>query len=348
MADQWSPEEDATPGTVFDELPDEHEDIWKEDSLPADIRRRDAFKAALGRLMPQSTAKLWIGLGIVITIVLFAIIGPYFLPNPRFSGYGEYIRPFTDGHILGTNGVGNDVLAQLATGARGSLVVGLIVGGITILLSLFFGIVGGYMGGWTDETLSLITAIMLVIPGLPLVIVISSYVPGRSLILVGIILGVTGWAGQAVVLRSQARSLRVREYVLAARVAGERPARVIAVELLPNLLPVLAAQFLFAMVGAILAEAGLSFLGLGPSGSITWGTILNEAQGANALRRGAWWWFFSPGILIALFGAGLSLINFSIDEIINPKLRALPKPSRKEKRQARAEARRVRAGSAAK
>lgn len=330
MADQWSPEEDAAPGTVFDApVREDQRDEWKADDLAADIRRRDAWKETLGRMMPTRSPKLITGLVIVVGTILFAIFGPLFTPNPRYSGFDEYVRPFTDGHVLGTNGVGNDVLAQLASGARGSLLIGLVVGAITIFLSLFFGIVGGYMGGWTDETLSLLTAIMLVIPGLPLVIVISSYIPGRSLLLVAFILGITGWAGQAVVLRSQARSLRVREYVLAARVAGEKTPRIIAVEILPNLLPILAAQFLFAVVGAILAEAGLSFLGLGPSGSITWGTILNEAQGANALRRGAWWWFFSPGILIALFGAGLSLINFSIDEIINPKLRALPKQPRK-------------------
>lgn len=338
MANQWSPEEDATPGTVFDR-PDDLDgvDPWKEDSLTSDIRRRDSWKQTLGRLLPSRSGKLIAGLTIVIAFVLFAILAPFFLPSPRYSGFGEWLPPFTDGHILGTNAVGNDVLAQLATGARGSLVVGVIVGAITIVLSLFFGIVGGYLGGWADETLSLLTAVMLVIPGLPLVIVISSYIPGRSLVLVGVILGITGWAGQAVVLRSQARSLRVREYVLAARVAGERAPRVIAVEILPNLLPILAAQFLFAVVGAILAEAGLSFLGLGPSGAITWGTILNEAQGLNAMRRGAWWWFLSPGIMIAVLGAGLSLINFSIDEIINPKLRAVPKVSKKQQRQAKAQ-----------
>jgi peptide/nickel transport system permease protein len=169
----------------------------------------------------------------------------------------------------------------------------------------------------------MVTNIMLVIPGLPLVMVIAVYMQSRSLWLVAFILGITGWAGSAVVLRSQARSLRSRDYVEASQVAGERTVRILLVEILPNLLPLLAAQFLFAVVFAILGEAGLSFIGLGPNGSITWGTMITEAYGGNAMSAGAWWWFVPPGLLIAVFGAGLSLVNFSIDEVVNPKLRVV-------------------------
>ena len=105
--------------------------------------------------------------------------------------------------------------------------------------------------------------------------------------------------------------------------AVEKPWRVIAVEILPNLIPLLASQVVFAVIFAILGEAGLSYLGLGASGSFTWGTILYYAQNGLALRLGAWWWFVPPGLMLAMFGAALSLINFSIDEIINPKLKNL-------------------------
>lgn len=137
-------------------------------------------------------------------------------------------------------------------------------------------------------------------------------------------LAITSWAGSAIVLRSQARSLRNRDYVAASRIAGERTPRVILVEILPNLLPLLASQFIGAFILAVLGEAGLSFLGLGPTGAITLGTILNDAQSGQALSTGAWWWFVMPGALIAALAAGLSLINFAIDEIINPKLRLGP------------------------
>ncbi|WP_084511751.1 ABC transporter permease [Agromyces subbeticus] len=277
--------------------------------------------------LPRRSPKLIVGLVLTFGIVLFGIIGPFFVQDPKFSG-NPSLQPPSPEHLLGTTQLGYDVLAQLAYGARGSLMVGLIAGIIAVVLSLAFGIVAGYFGGWTDEFLSLVTNIMLVIPGLPLIIVIASYVPSRTLLLVALVLGLTGWAGSAVVLRSQAKSLRNRDYVAAARVAGEKPVRIILVEILPNLLPLLAAQFLFAVILGILGEAGLSYLGLGPVGSITWGTMLNEAQLGTALSSGAWWWFIPPGALIALLGCGLSLINFSIDEYINPKLRLAPAAQR--------------------
>ncbi|GAA4724070.1 ABC transporter permease [Isoptericola chiayiensis] len=274
-----------------------------------------------GRLAGQG--KLVVGLGIVIAIVLFAIVGPFFTQDPRDSDNAAMLPP-QPGHWLGTTSLGYDVLAQLAEGARGSLMVGVVAGLLAIVLSLLFGVVAGYTRGIADEGLSLITNVMLVIPGLPLMIVVSSYLEVRSLFVVALILGATAWPGSAVILRLQARSLRKRDYVSAAKVSGERTPRILMVEILPNLLPILTAQFLFAVILAILGEAGLSYLGLGPNGSITWGTMLNEAQGGGALTRGAWWWFIPPGLMIALLGCALSLINFSIDEVIDPKLRSAP------------------------
>jgi peptide/nickel transport system permease protein len=129
--------------------------------------------------------------------------------------------------------------------------------------------------------------------------------------------------------------VRSRDYVAASRLAGEKPWRVIGVEILPNLLPVLASQFVYAVIAAILGEAGLSFLGLGASNASTLGTMLFYAQNGFALPLGAWWWFVPPGLVIALFGMGLSLVNFSIDEIINPRL----KNARTARRRAKAAAR---------
>jgi peptide/nickel transport system permease protein len=124
--------------------------------------------------------------------------------------------------------------------------------------------------------------------------------------------------------------------VAASQVSGERPWRVIAVEILPNLLPVIASQFVFAVIAAILGEAGLSFIGLG-SNSSTLGTMLFYAQNGFALPLGAWWWFIPPGLIIALFGTGLSLVNFSIDEIINPKLKNTRLHRKRARRAARLE-----------
>jgi peptide/nickel transport system permease protein len=270
--------------------------------------------------LPPLTAKLGTGLILGGLVLLFGLIGPFFVQDPsRVDDIG--LTGPSGAHLLGTTQTGQDVLAQLAYATRGSLTVGAIVGVLTLLLSGFFGVVGAYAGGWLDELFSLFTNVMLVIPGLPLVIVISSYVPDKSLWLVALVLSITGWAASARVLRGYTLSLRSRDYVMAARVAGEKRWRILTVEILPNLIPLLAVQVVFAVIFAILGEAGLSYLGLGASGSFTWGTMLYYAQNGLALRLGAWWWFIPPGLLLALFGAALSLVNFSIDEIINPKLR---------------------------
>ncbi|MFJ2542304.1 ABC transporter permease [Microbacterium sp. NPDC087589] len=286
------------------------------------------------RVLPTSSTKFIIGASIVIAIVLFAIIAPMFSQDPRSTDNPALLPPSPE-HWLGTTKLGNDMFAQLAIGAQGSLLVGVVAGGIAIILSLVFGVLAGYLGGWREDTLALLTNVMIVIPGLPLVMVISSFVPQRSWQLVAFVLGITSWAGAAYVLRLQTRSLRTRDYVYASKVAGERSFRVILVEIMPNLLPLLTAQFLFAIIFAILGEAGLSYLGLGPNSSITWGTILNDAQSGQALGRGAWWWFVPPGIMIAMLGAGLSLINFAIDEVINPKLRNAPDAARRVRKAAK-------------
>jgi len=288
--------------------------------------RRHPHVSGWRAMLPRWSPKLGFGLGLVTVIALFGVIGPIFVGDPSaINNIG--LTPPGNGHLVGTTQTGQDVFAQLTHATRGSLKIGLLVGVMATALSAFFGIIGGYVGGVVDEAFSLFSNVMLVIPGLPLVIVISAFVPAaqRGSSMIAVILAITGWAASSRVLRAQTLSLRNRDYVAAARVAGEKPWRVVTVEILPNLLPVLASQFVFAVIFAILAEAGLSFLGLGASNSSTLGTMLYYAQNGFALQRGAWWWFVPPGAIIALFGCGLSLINFSIDEIINPKLRTEPR-----------------------
>lgn len=305
----------------------------------ARIARQDRARA----MLPSLSGKLLAGIVIVAVISLFGIIAPFFVQDPLDSGNPALLPP-GPGHLLGTTKLGYDVFAQLAWGTQGSLFVGLVAGAISLLLAILFGVLAGYFGGFMDESLSLMTNIMLVIPGLPLVMVIAAYVQNtdglgplaRSSLLVAVVLGITGWAGSAVVLRATARSLRVRDYVAAARVAGEKPGRIIFVEILPNLVPLLAAQLIFGVIFAVLGEAGLSYLGLGPTGSITLGTMLNDAQTGQAVGSGAWAWFVPPGALIALLGAGLSLVNFAIDEVVNPKLRLAPQAARSQREARRA------------
>ncbi|NNC12036.1 ABC transporter permease [Planctomonas sp. JC2975] len=287
-------------------------------------------KRSFSRLLPSRSPKLVVGLVIAGVIILWGIIGPLLVGDPNQISTDAFAPPSPE-HWLGTTQTGQDVWTQMAYGVRGSLIIGFVVGILATIFSALFGVLGAYIGGIVDEGFALFTNVALVIPGIPLVIVIGNYVPPsqRGLFLVAVVLAITSWAGSARVLRAVTLSLRNRDYVSASRVSGEKTWRILVVEILPNLIPVMASQFVFAIIFAILGEAGLSFLGLGASNTFTLGTILFQAYNDLALTQGAWWWFIPPGLVIALFGAALSLINFSIDEIINPKLRNQTRAARK-------------------
>lgn len=303
---------------------------------PPGPARSGKARPAWRMLLPTMTPWLATGLVLIGGVVLLGVVGPYLVGDPDAISDVGLSAPSAE-HWLGTTQTGQDVLAQLAHATRGSLQIGLMVGVLATVLSAFFGIYGAYLGGVADEGFSLLSNVFLVIPGLPLVIVISGFVPreSRGLWTIAVVLALTSWAASARVLRAQTLSVRSRDYVAASRLSGEKPWRVIGVEILPNLLPVLASQFVYAVIAAILGEAGLSFLGLGASNASTLGTMLFYAQNGFALPLGAWWWFVPPGLVIALFGMGLSLVNFSIDEIINPRL----KTARTARRRAKAAAR---------
>jgi peptide/nickel transport system permease protein len=276
--------------------------------------------------------KLEVGVGIVGFFALVAIVGPFFITDPNHITNDALAAPSSQ-HWFGTTNTGQDVFAQTVAATRGSMTIGFVVGILATIVSIVIGVVGGYIGGRADEGLSLMSNVFLVLPALPLVILITDYVDSGGVVIISIVIAITSWAGSARVLRAQTLSLRGRDYVDAARVSGEPAWRIIAFEILPNLLPIIAAQFVFAVIGGILTEAALAFLGLG--GSNSWGTMLYFALSGQALSLGAWWWFVPPGLCIAMLGAGLSLINFSIDELINPRLRLarLYKEARRQERQ---------------
>ncbi|AVT28760.1 MULTISPECIES: ABC transporter permease [unclassified Plantactinospora] len=269
--------------------------------------------------------KLAAGLAIVGFFALVAVLGPLLVDDPNQVSDDRLLAPSAE-HLLGTTTTGQDVFRQLVAATRGSMLVGLVVGLLATVVSVLVGVLGGYAGGHTDESLSLVSNVFLVLPGLPLVVLITDYVQTRGALAIALIVSFTAWAGSARVLRAQTLSLRSRDYVDAARVSGEPGWRIVTFEILPNLLPLIAAQFVFAVIGGILTEAALAFLGLGGAGS--WGTMLYFAQNSQALSQGAWWWFVPPGLCIALVGAGLALINFSLDELINPRLRVPRRPRR--------------------
>jgi len=301
--------------------------------------------------VPRS-AKVTAGLVILAVFGLVSVIGRWLEPySPNQTDTQHWVQhvlvvgtgpgtgfppnyyplplPPSAAHWLGTTVFAQDVWSQLLASTQATLFVGLLAAAIATVLSVLVGVTAGYLGGNTDEGLSLFSNVFLAIPGLPLLIVLADYVPsaGSSILLVAVIIAVTAWAYSARVLRAQTLSLRNRDFVEAARVSGEGPLRIILVEVLPNLVPIVAASFLFTTLYAIGAYVAIAFLGLAgsptsyPPGLWNWGEMLREGFANNAVRGGWWWWWAPPGLCVAILGTGLALLNFGIDEFINPRLR---------------------------
>ena len=296
------------------------------DQVSADVGRRAGLKNVAQRL--TASPQMTVGLSLMLLFGLVAILGPMLVHNPG-GIVGTSLESPSLKFPLGTTQSGQNVLSQLIVSTRGTLIVGFAAGIIATIVSLVIGVGGAFVGGFADDLLNLFTNIFLVIPALPLVIVISADLKAKGYSTSIIVIAVTSWAGGARVLRGLTLSLRSRDYVLAARVAGERTWRIVVIEVLPNLSAFVLSSFIFSVVFAILTQAGLAFIGLDSPTSQTWGNMLYFAQNAEALSSGAWWWFVPPGLCIALVGTALTLINFGLDEIVNPRLKAAGSPRRK-------------------
>ena len=264
--------------------------------------------------------KATVGLAIIVFFFLVAAFAPVISPTAPQRMVGRPHDAPSEQYVFGTTRQGQDVFAQIVHGTVMTLRVGFLTGSIIMVIAIGIGLTAGFVGGAVDEGLMLVTNIFLVLPGLPLIIVVAALIekPGAETII--LVLALTSWAWGARVLRSQTLALRNAEFVEAARVSGEPTWRIIVFEILPNMTSLVASSWIGAVLYAILAEAALAFIGIGDPNAITWGTILYWAQNNQALLTGAWWTFVPPGLAIALVGLALTLINYGIDEITNPRL----------------------------
>ena len=278
--------------------------------------------------LPRSP-KIIAGLVMLAAFLILAIVGPIvapFNPSASLSTTNGTPQPPSAAHWLGTTQTQQDVFSQLLAGGRSTILVAVLAGVVATVLSVAIGICAGYLHGrLADDLLSMLANIFLVLPALPLLIVIFGFLPPSSStndLLIGLIIAITGWAWGARVLRAQTLSLRTRDYVESARIIGERGWRVISHEILPNLIPVVASSFLFTVLYGVGTYTAIAFLGLVNPEHWSWGSMLFEAQNSDAEISGYWWWYIPPGLLVALLGTALALLNFGIDEFINPRLRA--------------------------
>jgi peptide/nickel transport system permease protein len=267
----------------------------------------------------------WVTAGLIIlgAFVVVAIFGSTMAPYDPSAISGAVLAPPSAAHLLGTTQTGQDVLSQLLVGTQDTLLIGFVTGAIATVLSILVGVSAGYFAGYGGELLSLLSNIFLVIPGLPLLIVLTSYVPHLSWWMMALVLSLVSWAWGARVLRAQTMAFRQQDFVQAAKAAGESNLRIILFEILPNEIAIVATSFVFTVVFAISFYVALMFLGIGNINQWSWGTMLYYAQNNEAITSsGAWWWWAPPGLAVALVILALVMLNFGIDEFINPRLRA--------------------------
>jgi len=235
-------------------------------------------------------------------------------------------------HPFGTNDAGQDIFVQTVWGSRMTLAVGAMSGIAITVLAVLVGMLAGYLGGWIDDFLSMVMNIFLILPQLPLLIVISAYTnfAGSSALISALVMTsvitVTGWAWGGRVMRAQTLSLRSRDFVDAARVTGESTFHIVFHDMLPNMLALIVNTIIMSCFGGIVTETTLDYLGVGGMSQVTWGTILNKAEGQSVLYSHEWWCFVFPGLAVAITILSLIFMNNGVDALANPRLRRIKRP----------------------
>ncbi|MHB2027285.1 MAG: ABC transporter permease [Acidimicrobiales bacterium] len=262
-----------------------------------------------------------IGAIVILFFLVMAIIGPYIAHLGVPSAVNAYLSPSMR-HPLGTDALGQDVLAELVLGTRPVMEVGILAATITVAIGVVVGLVTGYLGGVVDAVMMRITDVFLTIPGLPLIIVIASLLQTTSPFVLAGILSVTAWAGLARAVRSQALSLRSTDFIEASRVQGLPLRNIVGRQLLPNVGPYVAIHFLLDVTGAIYAEVGLFLLGIAPINGTNWGEMINVAmsQGAMFTTR-SMSSLFSPMVTIVILQVAFVFFARALDVVFNPRLR---------------------------
>jgi peptide/nickel transport system permease protein len=297
----------------------------------AELPRKSSRKRGGGLIAAiRSNRKAMVGAILLLIFLVLALVPQWFtsIHNPDAHQFDLGLPPSSE-HWLGTTAFGQDIYAQLIYGTRESLVIALVVGGLATVLSVLIGVSAAYLGGFADSGLSAMTDVFLVVPTFPLIIVIAAYAgKGNLMVIIGVLV-ITGWSYGARQLRAQALSLRNRDFLESARVRGERRSYIIVCEVLPTMTSLILATFLGSALYAVLTAAGLQFIGLGDSSSMSWGTMLHWAQNNGALQAGQPLWVVAPGLCVALLGASFALLNYAFDEISNPALRPVRRPRAK-------------------
>ena len=259
------------------------------------------------------------GLVIVLFWVFMALFSTFLTQSPTDIDAMAILQAPSAAHWFGTDDLGRDVLARTMAGARTVLVIAPLATILALLWGGIIGLVSGFYRGYTDEIIMRLVDVLLALPIIITSILVLSLL-GKSVAIVIVVIGALFTPVVSRTIRAAVIGEREREYVMAARLRGERSAFVMAREILPNMTSLLVAQVIGSSVYAIGALVGLEFLGLGDVSSVTWGTNLYWASNDSALLTGAWWTYVPTGLCVALVGFGLVMLNSGFDEITNPRL----------------------------
>ena len=264
------------------------------------------------------------GVLLLLALLLFGLIGSALI-SPKKADMGANplnLRPSRE-HLLGTDGLGRDMLAVMVIGIPNTFKIGFLAGAVGVVIGTLIGLFAGYYKGYADTIFSSFGDVMLVIPSLAILITVSAYVRVVTVEIMAVIVGLLAWPLPARVIRAQTLSLRERLFVEVAKLSGANDFEIIIFQILPNLTAYLAASFVGAVSSGILASVGLEVLGLGPQNVPTIGRTLYYAFNYSALFKGMWWWWCPPIVTLAIIFTGLFQMSVSLDKYANPRLKGL-------------------------
>ena len=298
------------------------------EAAPKRVRRHFRVPGWVALLWANPKARL--GAAMVGFVVIVAAIAPLIsVDDPNAFDIEAIGQAPSWNHLMGTTDQGSDIFSQVVVGARSSLLLGFLAAALATAVAAVLGITAALVGGLADDAINVLINIFLVIPPIPLLVVMTGYVPETGMTTMVIVLAAVLWAFEARILRAQALSLKSRDFVDAARASGESTWRIVFGELMPNMISRIAAAFVLVFYIALLVDAGLAFLGFGDMSKTSWGVTLYWAQTNSTVLQGQWWPFFFPGAALAFTVLGLVLLLAGIDEFTNPRLRAEKKPRRR-------------------
>lgn len=287
---------------------------------PAAPARRIGSRSRL--LVILGNWKLVAGVALVAFLALFSIVGRFLVDYDQTQVAAGMLNLHPSfSYPLGTDNVGRNMFAMMVYGIPPSLEVGVITAIVSTFVGTFLGLTAGFARGPLDAVVRSLADITLTIPSLLLLVVIASYLRTTSIELTALVIAIFAWAGPTRAIRAQTLSMRERGFVEVAKLSGRSNLKIILLEIMPNLLPYIAAGLVTSVAGGVLALVGIQLLGLGPLYTPNLGMILQTAQFGSALYKGMWWWWGPPLVALMILFVGLFLISQALDEYANPRLR---------------------------